>query len=103
VALPTIERYRELAIFENEPEVIESLQSKGHIGWFGSKTSRRVLVYFPPGGLVNNASLQSLAMAHGVYKAAKESDQDVALAIFAYGKKIKSKKAHNLGYFIFYL
>ena len=85
----TEKRYKELAKLHNEPELIEKLPVEGSVGWFGSKFSQRVLAYIHGGGLVVYATLAQVQMAYDVYKAAKISSGEIALAILFYGEQCR--------------
>ena len=78
-----------MAKLHNEPELIENSLVGGSVGWFGSKYSKRVLAYIHGGGLVVYATLAQVQMAHDVYKAAKTSGGEIALAILFYGEQCR--------------
>ncbi|UKZ56965.1 hypothetical protein TrVGV298_010813 [Trichoderma virens] len=84
MSVTTAQRYSELAKSQNEPELIEHLPSGGSVGWFGSKSAKKVLAYIPGGGLVTYASGAQIQMAYDAYKTALAAAGNVALAILSY-------------------
>jgi hypothetical protein len=86
MSVTTAQRYKEIARQQNEQEFVEQLPSGGSVGWFGSKSAKKLLAYIPDGGLVTYASTAQVQMAYHVYEAARGVTDDVALAVLSYGK-----------------
>ncbi|KAL7928023.1 Alpha/Beta hydrolase protein [Trichoderma chlorosporum] len=84
MSVTTAQQYSELAKLQNESELTEHLPSGGSVGWFGSKSAKKVLAYIPGGGLVVYASGAQIQMAYNAYKTAQAIAGDVALAILSY-------------------